>query len=246
MTNRSAVIRRVERGKRMPQQTRRRRAHIIVAGPRSAKQVIDRDLWNDGRARITAAALPLFLKYGYHATPVRIIARAADISSGSIFNYFSGKDEILKLILDESQAKAEAAVAEARETLAASSESSDPVELFLRVYRRYGESIDAVRRYALLAYQEAKSLSPRERASLFEREQRIASLLKAAAQPAIDAGIFSRDALDMKVHSLIVLTHAWAVRHWAWSQYPTIAEYLQDLAKIAVAVMSAGDRAKRR
>jgi AcrR family transcriptional regulator len=226
----------------MASPSRRRRETITVAGPRSAKQVMDRRLWTDGRARIAETALPLFLKYGYHATPVRVIARAAGISSGSVFNYFSGKEEILKFILDASQAEAEASVAEAEVSLAESRRGVDPVELFLRVYRRYAESIDAIRRYALLAYQEAKSLAPRERAPLFARERRIAELLKSAARPAIQAGSFSRDALDLKIQSLIVLAHAWAVRHWAWSQYETVADYWKDLEPVAVGIMSAHRR----
>jgi AcrR family transcriptional regulator len=229
----------------MPRPIRRRREGITIARPRSAKHVMDKDLWSEGRERIAAAALPLFLKYGYHATPVRVVARAAGLSAGSIFNYFAGKDEILKYILDESHAQAEAAVAEAQQTLARSTPDSDPIDLFERVYRRYARSVDAIRRYALLAYQEAKSLSPRERAPLFEREHRIAGLLAAAAQPAIDSGVFSPEALPMKVQSLIVLAHAWAVRHWAWPQYPTIDDYLRDLEKIAVSIMTAGSVSRR-
>ncbi|MGH7857873.1 MAG: TetR/AcrR family transcriptional regulator, partial [Candidatus Binatia bacterium] len=131
----------------MPKANRRKReSAITIAGPRSAKQVMDRALWNEGREKIARAALPLFLKYGYHATPVRVIAHAAGISSGSIFNYFSGKEEILELILDESQAEAEKAVDEAQQMLADARGDSDPVELFVDVYRRYAESIDAIRR----------------------------------------------------------------------------------------------------
>jgi TetR/AcrR family transcriptional regulator, cholesterol catabolism regulator len=221
----------------MAQQNRKRRDRgITISGPASAKQVMDKDLFKEGRAKIVAAALPLFLRYGYHATPVRVIAQAAGISSGSIFNYFSGKDEILELILDESQAEAESAVEEAHRSLAAPG-AADPVELFVQAYRRYAQSIDVVRRYTLLAYQEVKSLAPKKRAPLFDRERRIANLLKAAAEPALDAGIFSRDAIDLKVQSLIVLAQAWAVRHWAWSQYPTVAEYLDDMVRVAVSIM---------
>jgi len=210
---------------------------IIVAAPRPAKHVMDPELWAEGRSKIAEAALPLFLKYGYHATPVRVIAQAARISSGSIFNYFSGKDEILQHILEASQAEAERAVHETQKTLAAS-HGMKPREVFLQVFRRYAESIDSIRRYALLAYQETKSLTPQQRAPLLDREKRIADLLKAAAEPGIRASVFTRDALDLRVHSLIVLAHAWAVRHWAWTQYPTISEYLDDLQQIALAIMS--------
>ncbi|MGH7898029.1 MAG: TetR/AcrR family transcriptional regulator [Candidatus Binatia bacterium] len=221
----------------MTQANRKRRDRsITISGPTSDKQVRDKDLFKEGRAKIVTAALPLFLRYGYHATPVRVIAHAAGMSSGSVFNYFSGKDEILEEILDQSQAEAERAVEEAHQALAAHG-SADPVELFVQVYRRYAESIDAVRRYTLLAYQEVKSLAPKKRAPLFDRERRIASLLKAAAEPALTAGLFSPTALDLKVQSLIVVAQAWAVRHWAWSQYPTVAEYLDDLVRVAVSIM---------
>src|SRR5262249_13892495 len=221
-----------------PQPNRKRRETITIAGPPTANQMLDKDLWSEGRAKIAAAALPLFLRYGYHATPVRVIARAAGISSGSIFNYFSGKDEILELLLGESQAEVERVLEEAQHTLAAR-DGGDPVTLFVRVFRRYAESIDAIRRYTLLAYQEAKSLAPKNRSPLFDRERRIASLLKAAAEPAIAAGAFSSVALDLKVQSLIVLAQAWAVRHWAWPQYPTIGDYFDDLSKLVVAMMKA-------
>ncbi len=201
---------------------------------------MDPDLWRDGRAKIIEAALPLFLRYGYHATPVRVIAQAARMSSGSVFNYFSGKDEILEVILGESQRQAEQSLDEAQQALASSRDGSDPVEAFVRVYRRYAESIDAIRRYTLLAYQEAKSLAPKSRSPLFDREQRIAELLKKAAEGAIRAGLFGKDMLSLKVQSLVVLAQAWAVRHWAWAQYPSVKEYLDDLEKIAVAIMSEG------
>ena len=224
-----------------PARSRRSRT-VTVAGPHNDKQVADRELWAEGRKRIAEAALPLFLRYGYHATPVRVIARAAGISSGSVFNYFSGKDELLEHVLDQSQAAAEQSIQEAQSALVASRDADDPVAGFLSVFRRYAEYIDRIHGYVLLAYQEAKSLAPKKRIPLFEREQRIAEVLKAAAAPAIEAGEFSGDALDLRVHSLIVIAQAWAVRHWAFTHYPTAADYLDDLEPIVVGVMRAEKR----
>ena len=224
-----------------PARSRRSRT-VTVAGPHNDKQVADRELWAEGRKRIAEAALPLFLRYGYHATPVRVIARAAGISSGSVFNYFSGKDELLEHVLDQSQAAAEQSIQEAQSALVASRDADDPVAGFLSVFRRYAEYIDRIHGYVLLAYQEAKSLAPKKRIPLFEREQRIAEVLKAAAAPAIEAGEFSGDALDLRVHSLIVIAQAWAVRHWAFTHYPTAADYLDDLEPIVVGMMRAEKR----
>lgn len=218
---------------------RRRRTQVTVAGPYAAKQVLNKSLWQEGRAKIAAAALPLFVRHGYHATPVRAIAMAAGLSVGSIFNYFPDKDEILQYILDESQAQAEKAVAETQGRLEAANRQSDPVQLFVEVYRRFVESIDSIRQFTLLAYQETKSLTPQKRAPLLDREMRIAELLKRTAQPAIKIGTFSNDMIDLKVQSLIILGHAWAVRRWALTAYATVGDYFADLEKVAFAIMAA-------
>ena len=220
-------------------QTRvRRRAPVTVAKPRNDKQVGNRDMLAEGRKRIGEAALPLFLRYGYHATPVRVIASAAGISSGSVFTYFSDKDELLEYVLDESQSEAEEAIRRAQSALAASRGSGDPVGAFVSVFRQYAEHIDRIHGYVLLAYQEAKSLAPKKRTPLFERERRIAEVLKAAAKPAIEAGHFAADALDLRVHSLIVLAQAWAVRHWAFAHYPSGSDYLDDLEPVVIGMMT--------
>ena len=228
----------------IPARSRRSRP-VTVVGPRNDKQVADRDLWAEGRKRIAEAALPLFLRYGYHATPVRVIARAAGISSGSVFNYFSGKDELLEYVLEDSQAAAEESIQAAQRALAASRAAADPVRGFLAVFRGYAEYLDRIHGYVLLAYQEAKSLAPKKRVPLFERERRIAEVLKAAAAPAIEGGLFSGDALDLRVHSLIVIAQAWAVRHWAFANYATAADYLDDLEPVVLGVMTK-EKASRR
>src|SRR5216684_4201007 len=119
-----------------PARSRRSRP-VTLPGPHNDKQVADRELWTEGRKRIAEAALPLFLRYGYHATPVRVIARAAGISSGSVFNYFAGKDELLEHILEESQAAAERSIQAAQGALVESRDAADPVKGFLSVFRRY-------------------------------------------------------------------------------------------------------------
>ena len=54
----------------------------------------------EGQERIAAAALSLFLQDGYHNTSVREIAQKAGLSVGSVFNYYTSKEEILFYIKD--------------------------------------------------------------------------------------------------------------------------------------------------
>jgi AcrR family transcriptional regulator len=217
----------------------RRGAGVVVRSPRPSTQVLDEARFVAGRARIANEALQLFLRYGYHGTPVRLIAQAAGVSVGSIFNYFEGKEAILLHILEETHRQAERAVELAQHELEARSARNDPEALFLSVYRRYVEAIDAIRRYTVLAYQETKTLASEQRKPLLDRDRRILAILKRAAGPAIQRGIFSADALDLKLASLMHLGQAWAVRRWILSQYPTVEDYWEDLKTLAVGIMRA-------
>lgn len=53
------------------------------------------------RKRIMDAALELFGTLGYQATSISKIAQAAGISKGLMYNYFSGKQELLEAIIIE-------------------------------------------------------------------------------------------------------------------------------------------------
>lgn len=46
-------------------------------------------------------ALALFANQGFHATSISSIANKAEISKGLLYNYFSGKDDLLKAIMEE-------------------------------------------------------------------------------------------------------------------------------------------------
>ena len=53
------------------------------------------------RQRILDAARRLFSKQGFEATTTRHIARAADIASGTLFNYFPTKEAVVATLADD-------------------------------------------------------------------------------------------------------------------------------------------------
>jgi AcrR family transcriptional regulator len=65
--------------------------------PRSDKQY--EDIRNAKRKIIMSDALQLFAENGYFATSINDIADKAKISKGLIYNYFSGKEDLLKAIV---------------------------------------------------------------------------------------------------------------------------------------------------
>lgn len=50
---------------------------------------------------IKEAALELFAKFGYHSTSITQIAKEAGISNGLLYNYFGGKEELLRAIVKD-------------------------------------------------------------------------------------------------------------------------------------------------
>ncbi len=229
------------------QRLRESKTGLTVKTPSPSTQVGDEARLREGRARIAKAALPLFISYGYHTTTVRSVAQSADMSVGAVFNYFDTKDDILRYILEDSQGQIEQTVRAVEQQIESEARSLSPAEIFLKVFRAYGDMIDQNRQYTRLAYQETKTLTPDQRRPLFERDQRILELLKRSAQPAIRSGDFEPDSIELKLISLMHLCQAWAIRRWILAQYSTVEEYLDELEPIALGIMrSARSRKGRR
>jgi AcrR family transcriptional regulator len=76
----------------------------MTAGPSPLGPALGRPIGANGeqtRERIIAAAMRCVAEVGYSQTTIREIARAADMTSGSLYHYFSNKSELLKAAADE-------------------------------------------------------------------------------------------------------------------------------------------------
>jgi AcrR family transcriptional regulator len=49
----------------------------------------------DKQKEILAAALRLFVEYGFHGTPTSMIAKEAGVANGTLFHYYKTKDELV-------------------------------------------------------------------------------------------------------------------------------------------------------
>lgn len=54
----------------------------------------------DTRGRIVETARRLFHEQGYHATGVATILREAGVNAGSLYHFFSGKEDLLRAVLE--------------------------------------------------------------------------------------------------------------------------------------------------
>jgi AcrR family transcriptional regulator len=94
--------------------------------PRSVEQ--NEVVRAESRRRIIESALALFAEHGYEKTSIKMIAQHAGISQGLMYNYFAGKDELLKEIFAQS-------IADVRESFARAEATGDPSDRVVRLIR---------------------------------------------------------------------------------------------------------------
>ncbi|MCS7000600.1 MAG: TetR/AcrR family transcriptional regulator [Bacteroidota bacterium] len=100
--------------------------------------------YNAKRQQIIAAAIRVFAQRGFHATKIEHIAEAAGIGKGTIYEYFSSKDELFLAVYDYWMDSYEAAMQQAAEKHA-----DDPLA-----------TADALIETAIAFYQEHAAYAP--------------------------------------------------------------------------------------
>ncbi len=70
--------------------------------PRSTEQF--QAIREESSRRIVEGALALFARHGYAGTTIRMIAKEAGVSLGLLYNYFAGKEELLREIFRQGMA----------------------------------------------------------------------------------------------------------------------------------------------
>jgi len=219
-------------------------ARKILRSTRKQRFLVrDVDLLQQKREAVADAAFELFLKEGFHRTTTRDIARKAGVSAGAPFSYFKDKEEILFYIVSKEQDLAgEQLVTTLSQQIAeATRTGADPEEVFKNVFATFLRSVDAMRRFILLAYQETKSLNTETRRALIAREQRLQALLGEAIRYGAERGRFASDAIELKAHNIMMIAHAWAIRHWAFvGKIESIEEYIIVLLPQILAMLAAG------
>ena len=214
------------------------KAQVLRRKRKAASQVADEKRLLEGKERIADAAATLFLSGGYHSTSVREIAQKAGLSVGSVFNYFTSKEEILFFLFSRNQERTEATLRDQQaEFERLKAEGVKPKELLWLAYQSYVRLIEELRRYTVLGYQEMKSLTAGERRRLLEGEERIQHFLEEIIAYGVERGVFPPGDVDLKAHSLMVLSQSWAVRHWALKRFTKVDDYLTALKAIVLGVV---------
>ncbi len=214
------------------------KAQVLRRKRKPTSQVTDEKRLLEGKEHIADAAAGLFLNGGYHSTSVREIAQKAGVSVGSVFNYFTSKEEILFFLFSRNQDRTEATLRNQRaEFERLRGAGADPKELLWLAYEFYVQMIDEQRRYTVLGFQELKSLTVAERRRILEGEERIQRFIEDVITYGVEKGAFPSGNINLKAHCLLILAQSWAVRHWALKRFAKVDDYLSALKEIVLQVV---------
>lgn len=201
-------------------------------------QVKDPDLVERRRRQIADAAVRLFIKKGFHKTTTRQIARAAEISIGSLYEYFNCKEDILYLVCDFIHSEMEQGVATAM------AKATGGRDALAKVIREYFLVCHRMSDFILMIYQETQSLPSQWRKRVLENELRITGLLVGVLARLSKSGELQHldeRSIEIAAHNIVILGHMWTFRRWFLSKHYTIEDYIQ-IQTAAILRMCTGNR----
>lgn len=200
-----------------------RRKAAALTGGEVPTQIKNPDLVRERRRHIIDSTVTLFIEHGYHKTTTRMIARAADFSIGSLYEYVSSKEDLLYLVCKTIHEEVQEAVEGALST------PSGEREQLAGVIRQYFLVCDKMADHILLMYQVTQFLPEKWKERVLENELNITDIFIQAL-----AGMSGRHnfpELDEKVrnlvgHNISVLGQMWAFRRWHMKKIVTIDQYI--------------------
>lgn len=201
-------------------------------------QVKDPDLVERRRQQIADAAVRLFIQKGFHKTTTRQIARAAEISIGSLYEYFNCKEDILYLVCDFIHSEMEQSVASAM------AKATGGRDALAKVIREYFLVCHRMSDFILMIYQETQSLPSQWRKRVLENELRITGLLVGVLARLSKSGELQHldeRSIEIAAHNIVVLGHMWTFRRWFLSKHYTIEDYIR-IQTAAILRMCTGNK----
>lgn len=172
------------------------------------------------RKQITAASIKVFSERGYHPATIRDIAECAEVSIGTIYQYFNDKEDLLYLAIVEIMDSYDSHI------LAALEISEDPLERFYASVRAFCRVNNASVEVTVLTYRETKSLRKERRDIIKQKEINTNGYIAACVHDCIEAGLFSDVDVELFVYQIVIFSHAWALKAWHFSKRMTVDEYI--------------------
>ena len=184
----------------------------------------DEALVKERRNRIVRCSTKVFTKKGYDRTNMRELAKACEMSAGTLYHYFGSKEEILYSIINSATSQQASSMEDCANELATVSPTIALVELMRKFYEWHDDNQDIT----LFAYQETKNLPGNAQESIFDSEAHILTVFERLLTRGIEEGEFSIGDPRLVAHDIVVLGHAWALRRWHLRKHWTFKTYVKE------------------
>src|SRR5437868_16479 len=158
------------------------------------------------RENVRAAAVQLFAEYGYHAAPLRNIARMAGIQAASIYYHYANKQALLVEIMDTHMHNLNANLERiVRKQAPIRQRLHEAIANHIRLHTTYKAEF-------FIIDTEIRALEGENRASILALRDRYESLLQELLREGMQQGIFRQ--LDIKVASYALIAMCTEVATW--------------------------------
>lgn len=183
----------------------------------------DEALVKERRNHIVRCSTKVFTKKGYDRTNMRELAKACEVSAGTLYHYFGSKEEILYSIINNATSQQAGSMEDYANELPTVSPTIALVELMRKFYEWHDDNQDIT----LFAYQETKNLPGNAQESIFDSEARILTVFEKLLIKGMEEGEFNIDDPRLIAHDIVVLGHAWALRRWHLRKHWTFKTYVK-------------------
>ncbi len=198
-------------------------------------QIKNPELVQAKRRQIIDSTVKLFIKYGYHKTTTRMIAKTAGFSIGSLYEYVSSKEDLLYLVCKTIHEEVQNAV----ET-ALSNKDKKHKERLAQVIEHYCHVCDKMSDHILLMYQVTQFLPQKWKERVLINELNITEIFINVLSSLAGKNKFPElddKTLNMVGHNISVLGQMWAFRRWHLQKNFTIKEYINLQTKFILGLI---------
>src|SRR5712692_7843942 len=164
---------------------------------------------HDGRSvreNVLAAAVQLFAEYGYHAAPLRDIARIAGIQAASIYYHYASKQALLIEIMETHMQRLNANLERILR------EQNDPQRRLRAAIANHIRLHTSYKAEFFIIDTEIRALEGENRTRIISLRDRYESLLQELLRDGMERGVFRQS--DVKVTSYAIIAMCTEVATW--------------------------------
>ncbi len=155
---------------------------------------------------IFAAVLKISNQKGFHAMTMRDLSREAKLSTGALYNYFSGKEDLLEMMQNHRRTITRRVL---RTNITAEKEPLVKLRAAIRTHLYLSE---AMQPWFFFSYMEAKNIGPKQRRAAVQGELSTENIFTEILEMGRDRGLFMVDGCQMTASLIKAMLQDWYLK----------------------------------